>query len=207
MTAAAPYDARLEQRRASVMGMCVFLASEVMLFGGLLVVLLSLRLLHPQEVVAASRQLHLWLGATNTAVLLTSSLAVAVAVHAARTRERRAAAWLLGAAGLLGVLFLAIKALEYAAETAEGRLPLPGSQLQLDGPVHRLFMDLYLIATALHAIHVAIGIAMLAALGIRLGLRRFDLHHRATTVEAVGLYWHFVDVVWIFLFPLLYLVR
>lgn len=202
-----PYVDAGQQREADIMGMYVFLATEIMLFGGLLAVILVVRLLHPHEVVEASKRLHLWIGALNTAVLLTSSLAVAAAVELARAGRGRAAGGWLGAAALAGAAFLGIKAFEYSREIAEGLLPVFSEPGHFEGPVHRLFMDLYLVATGLHALHVAVGILLIGGLGIRLAGGSARLAGRAAVVEVSGLYWHFVDIVWVFLYPALYLAR
>jgi cytochrome c oxidase subunit 3 len=190
-----------------MLGMHIFLASEVMLFGGLFAVAFALRLAHPDEYVAASRRLHLWIGAANTALLLTSSLAVAAAaVWAGEGRRRRTAASLAGAAAL-GLAFLAVKAVEYSLEAAEGLLPGFADPPRFDGPVERLFMDLYLVATGLHAVHLTVGIALLGTIAWRATRGSLALPRRAATVEAAGLYWHLVDVIWVFLYPVLYLAR
>jgi cytochrome c oxidase subunit 3 len=202
-----PYGEAGQQHDADMMGMYLFLGTEIMLFGGLCAVILIYRNIHPEEVVAASRKLHLWIGAINTLVLLTSSLAVAAAVHAARAaRHRSAAAWLATAA-LLGLAFLGIKGFEYFKEYQEGLLPLLSQPARFSGPVDQLFMNLYLFATSLHAIHLTIGIALVAGLAWRLYRYRLPLPRQAVTVEMTGLYWHLVDVVWVFLYPFLYLAR
>jgi cytochrome c oxidase subunit 3 len=201
-----PFSDPRQQHAADLMGMYVFLGSEVMLFGGLFAVLGLLRLQHPAEYVAASRALHVWIGAGNTAILLTSSLTMALAVAAAREGARRAALRRLLATAALGAAFAALKAVEWTLEYREGLLPVPGGDGALAAPVERLFMHLYLVSTGLHAIHLSIGIAVV--LGLRFRIRRgLPLPGRAITVEATGLYWHLVDLVWVFLFPVLYLAR
>jgi len=202
-----PYVTLPQQREAAVMGMYVFLGSEIMLFGGLFVVALALRLLHPQEVVEASKHLHLWIGGINTAVLLTSSFAVALAVHAAGAGARRSAMILLLIAAALGVAFLGIKAFEYSKEYDEGMLPAFGETTHFANPVERLFMDLYLISTALHALHVTVGVMLLGGVATSIGRRWIVLPTRSIVVENSGLYWHLVDAIWIFLYPVLYIVR
>ncbi|TWB59514.1 cytochrome c oxidase subunit 3 [Nitrospirillum viridazoti] len=195
------------QRDTTLMGMYLFLASEIMLFGGLFAVALALRLLHPQEVAAASRRLHYGIGAANTVVLLTSSLAVALAVAAAEMgKVKGTVAGLLAAAGL-GLGFLALKAMEYGMEIREQLLPAFTPAEAFESPAAHLFMDLYLVATALHAVHVTAGVALLAGLAWRVHRRSLVLPRAATGVEVVGLYWHLVDVIWVFLYPVLYLVR
>jgi cytochrome c oxidase subunit 3 len=202
-----PFGQAEQQHEADMMGMYLFLGTEIMLFGGLCAVILIYRGIHPEEVVAASRKLHLWIGAINTVILLTSSLAVAAAVHAARARQSGIAAAQLAVAALLGLAFLAVKTFEYAQEYQEGLLPLLSRPPAFSGPVEQLFMNLYLFSTSLHAIHLTIGIAITAVLAWRLYRRRLPLPNRAVTVEVAGLYWHLVDIVWVFLYPILYLAR
>lgn len=200
-----PYQDGRQQHEAAMMGMYIFLASEVMLFGGLFAVAAAVRILHPADVVDASKALHRWIGAGNTLVLLTSSLCVALAVEAAKGGRRGAAALRLVAAALLGVAFLGIKAYEYASEYAEGLLPIAGGVTRFSTPVQHAFMDLYLVATGLHAVHLSIGIAMLLVVAAR--LRGLVMPDRQILPATVGLYWHLVDVVWVFLYPVLYLAR
>jgi cytochrome c oxidase subunit 3 len=202
-----PYGEAGQQHDADMMGMYLFLGTELMLFGGLCAVILIYRNVHPEEVVAASRKLHMWIGAINTFVLLTSSLVVATAVHAARAARSKLTAACLAAAALLGLTFLGIKAYEYFEEYQEGLLPLLSRPAKFSGPIDQLFMNLYLFATSLHAIHLTIGVSFVTVLAWRLYRRRLPLPGRAVTVEMAGLYWHLVDVVWVFLYPFLYLAR
>ena len=190
------------ERDIARLGMLLFLASEVMLFGGLFAGAFGLRLAHPVAYGAASSQLHLWLGTANTAVLLTSSLLVALAVDAAKRDKPKSLAWLFIAAAVLGLLFAAIKGSEYWLEYREGLMPGVNGGAIGSGP-QRLFMDLYFVATGLHAVHLSIGIALLLALAARALVGRLD---RVLAVN-VALYWHLVDIVWIFLFPTFYLAR
>lgn len=202
-----PYVDANQQHAAGMMGIYIFLATEIMLFGGLFAVALAIRVQHGEEYIAASRQLHVWIGGFNTAVLLTSSLAVALAVHAARLGRTRAANLCLGLGAALGVAFLVIKGLEYSAEHAEGVLPGLSDPEHFATPVHRQFMDLYLIATSLHAIHLFVGILLLVAVMVRIARRSLIIPDRAIVVEVTGVYWHFVDVIWVFLYPAFYLAR
>ena len=200
-----PYAAPGQQREAAMMGMYIFLASETMLFSGLFLVALYLRLEHAPEVVAASRKMHDLIGATNTALLLTSSFLVALAVEAARDGRARPAA--LAMAVLLGLCFLALKAAEYRMEYTVNILPLPGAATDFSSSTQHAFMNLYLIATALHAVHLGIGIVLLATLTVRLLRGRLRLPERCIVMTNAGLYWHLVDVIWIFLYPVFYLAR
>ncbi|HEY3811970.1 MAG TPA: cytochrome c oxidase subunit 3 [Caulobacteraceae bacterium] len=203
-----PYAGLEQQREADYLGMYVFLGSEIMLFGGLFAALFTVRLLHPQAPIEAAEHFKLWLGAANTAVLLTSSLFVALATLVVRDGRRRTASVLLALAVVCGVAFLCIKGVEYRLEYLEGLMPGVGPKIS---PVRSepagLIVDLYFIATFLHAIHLSIGVGLLATLAILLLKRDGAAPPRPITVVMAGLYWHLVDIVWIFLFPVLYLPR
>lgn len=202
-----PYETLVQQRNADKLGMFVFLATEIMLFSGLFACAFVLRILHPQEYVYASKHLHLWIGGVNTLVLLTSSFAVALAVVLARRGASTRVFWCLAAAALLGLGFLGIKAFEYSVEYGDGLLPAFGEATRFVGPVQKLFNDLYLIATFLHALHVTGGVVLLSILALRVRSGSMALPQRAITVELGGLYWHLVDAIWVFLYPVLYLAR
>lgn len=202
-----PYSDPRQQHDAAMMGMYIFLGSEVMLFGGIFLTAAYLRLIHTHDAVAASKALHYGIGGTNTAILLTSSLCVALAVEAGRQGNRKPAiGWLLGALAL-GIGFICLKAYEYAAEYSEKLLPIPNHDQMIRTPVQRLLMDLYLIATGLHALHMLVGLGLLAGLAVGLAKRWVVVPERAIVLITIGLYWHFVDVVWVFLYPVLYLAR
>jgi cytochrome c oxidase subunit 3 len=147
------------------------------------------------------------LGTLNTAVLLGSSLTMALAVRAARLGERRKVVGLLVATMALGVVFLTIKGLEYSLEYDEGLIPgtgfdYPGAHAEQA----KLFFRFYFLMTGLHALHLAIGILVAGGMAILARQRRFDPPHD-TPVDLLGLYWHFVDIVWVFLLPALYLIH
>ncbi|MDY0884419.1 cytochrome c oxidase subunit 3 [Dongia soli] len=202
-----PFADPAQQHAADMLGMYIFLASEIMLFGGLFAVLFVCRILHPQEIAAASKELHLWIGGINTAILLTSSLAVAIAVQMARQGSRGAVIISIVTAAALGSGFLILKGIEYRLEYSDGLLPGFSTAAKFANPAAHLFMNIYLISTALHALHLSIGILLLAGLVWRLLRGSLPLPKRASVVEVSGLYWHLVDVIWIFLYPALYLVR
>jgi cytochrome c oxidase subunit 3 len=194
-----------QQHDVARLGMWVFLATEVLFFGGLILAYCVYRSSYPGGFAEAARHTKIVIGTANTAILLTSSFLVAWAVTAARLRESRFAAFLLWTAALLGVVFLGLKGMEYTMEYHEQLLP--GVDFSFAGPqahaVH-LFFSFYIVATGLHAVHVAVGIAVLVAVGIRAHQRAYsEVYHSPITVA--GLYWHFVDLVWIFLFALIYL--
>jgi cytochrome c oxidase subunit 3 len=199
-----PFDDLAQQRAASTLGIWVFIATEILFFGAPLFAYLVARFTHGPEFASASMRLATPLGVANTAVLLTSSLAMAYADEAAeRGAGPRAVVW-LAIAAVLGCVFLGIKGFEYRTEYVEGLLALaPHAGL---APAEQLFFNLYLFLTGLHAVHLTIGIgAVLAAARSFAVLRPRDA--RAAQVRVTALYWHFVDIVWIFLLPLLYLVR
>lgn len=204
------FSTREQQQFAGAFGMWVFIASELLFFGPLLFAYLYLRLRYPQACAAGSRHTDFLLGTVNTAVLLTSSLLMALAGQAATDGRRRRAALLLAATAALGLAFLAIKGWEYHAEFGEHLFPGAGFRPEHGGLVQHatgieLFFVLYFMTTALHALHLTAGI--LACLWLAFGLRRpGPPAPEPASVELVGLYWHFVDIVWIFLYPLLYLV-
>jgi len=186
------------------LGMWVFVASEVLFFGALLAAYLAGRLHWPHGFGVASRHTHVVLGTVNTAVLLTSSALIALAVACARhTGHRRWAARLLWATAALGCVFVAIKACEWVLEWREGLFPGPG--FILPEPGAQLFFMLYFFMTALHALHLLCGIGAVGVFARASGKRRAWVDPER--IDALALYWHFVDIVWIFLYPFLYLVE
>lgn len=202
-----PYAGAEQQREADYLGMYVFLGSEIMLFGGLFAALFTVRLLHPQAPIEAAQHFKLWLGTANTAILLTSSLFVAAATLVVRNGRRRTASALLALAAFCGVAFVCIKGLEYRLEYLDGLMPGIGPQSPLRHTPAALIVDLYFISTVLHAIHLSIGVGLLSTLAVLLLRRSPSAPPRPITVVMAGLYWHLVDIVWIFLFPVLYLPR
>ena len=199
------FDDREQQFEASELGMWIFLLTEVMFFGGILVAYAIYFVSYTEAFEAASNHLSLSLGALNTVVLLSSSFTMARAVHAAQRESRESQIRWLRNTMVLGVIFLVIKAYEYASKFSEGFLP--GRSFSYEGAqasLHELFLSFYFTLTGLHAIHMVIGIGLLFSLWIMARGDRFTSSYY-TPVEMTGLYWHFVDLVWIFLFPMLYL--
>jgi cytochrome c oxidase subunit III len=194
-----------QQHDVAQLGIWVFLATEVLFFGGLILAYCVYRGAYPAAFAEAAHHTKIVIGTANTAILLTSSFLVAWAVAATRLREARFAALLLWAAALLGIVFVVLKGVEYSREYQEHLLP--GFGFDFPGPqahqVH-LFFAFYIIATGLHAVHVAVGIAVLVVVGLRARQRAYSDVYNSPVVVA-GLYWHFVDLVWIFLFALIYL--
>jgi cytochrome c oxidase subunit 3 len=197
---------RQHERQASSFGMWIFLSTETLFFGVLFVAYSMGRLRFPEAFAAANLHTNLLLGTLNTAVLLSSSACMAMAVQTAKFRRRRATVALLGVTVALGLAFLAIKGLEYRSEYLEHLLP--GNDFQFDAALRQgaeLFFWMYFVMTGAHAAHLLIGIALVGMLALRLRSGGFA-RHPAHGVELTGLYWHFVDLVWIFLYPCIYLV-
>jgi cytochrome c oxidase subunit 3 len=203
--AAHQFDDLAQQHEADTLGMWVFLLTEIMFFGGLFLGYTVYRSAYPQAFAEGSHHLDIWLGSINTVVLITSSLSMALAVHSAQTNACRGLIRFLLLTILLGLVFLGIKGTEYLHKFEEHLVP--GANFVYPEPhAHQvqLFFSFYFGMTGLHAFHMIVGIGLLAALVWRAVQRRFSADYYAP-VELIGLYWHFVDIVWIFLFPLLYL--
>jgi cytochrome c oxidase subunit III len=200
------FDDAEQQHEASSIGMWIFLATEVMFFGGMFTGYAMYRTAYPQAFAAASSDLDIWLGTINTAVLIGSSFTMALAVRSAQVSERKPLVIFLFLTLLLGGIFLIIKFTEYYHKFEEHLVP--GAAFNYEVSLARpaeIFFSFYFAMTGMHALHMVIGMGLLAALVVQAWRDRFSaLYH--TPVEIVGLYWHFVDIVWIFLFPLLYLV-
>jgi cytochrome c oxidase subunit III len=203
-----------QQHEADTLGIWLFLVTEVMFFGGLFTGYALDRWLYYSAFAAASRVLDIRLGAINTAVLLTSSFTMALSVRAAQTAKRGALALLLILTMLLGAVFLGIKGFEYYQKFVEH--VVPGIDFAPQGEVlarlapgglghAQLFFCFYFFMTGLHALHMIVGLGLLFVLLLRALRGDFTPGYYAP-VEVTGLYWHFVDIIWIFLFPLLYLI-
>jgi len=199
------FDDFEQQRESSTLGMWVFLAAEIIFFGALILSFLYYRLSYPGEFGAASNQTKAVLGTVNTAILLTSSLLVALAVDAARKEQAGAVTFYLACSVALGIAFLAVKFTEYRQEYREHLVPGPGFRIEgVDAGRAKLFFLFYFVMTGIHALHVLIGIGLLTVVAWN-AFRGDYTRENHNAVEVSGLYWHFVDIVWIFLFPLLYL--
>jgi len=191
-------------RETAQLGIWLFLMTETLFFGALLLGYTVLRHTYPEGFVEAGKETKIVIGTVNTAVLLTSSATMAWAVHAAQTGHRRLLARLLGATAGLGIVFLALKGFEYSLEYNEKLVPGINFDLAKHGPIAELFYFFYFTATGLHAVHLTIGIGIVCVMMMRAWRGAFSpLYH--TPVEVTGLYWHFLDFVWIFLYPLIYL--
>lgn len=199
------FDDAAQQRHAASLGMWVFLATEMMFFGVVFFGYALARAHFPAAFAAASRHTSLPLGTLNTAILLTSSFTMALGVRAAALRAGRSASRLLLATAALGVLFAAVKLTEYGIDYRGHLVPVLDFAFEparYAGAL--LFFWLYFATTGLHLVHLSIGVALVARLAWR--ARRHADARFAAAVEMTGLYWHFVDLVWIFLYPCLYLI-
>ncbi len=220
-----------QQHGAASFGMWIFLGTELMVFGGLFTAYAVYRHAYPHAFAAASGQLNVWYGGVNTLVLLTSSFTMALGVYAAQIGRREMLVWCLALTAALGTLFLVIKGFEYYGDYEENLVPglafVPAEWTPDSPDVHRrpprellehdpyearmfpqrvqLFLMCYYIMTGLHAVHLLIGITILVIQAVLAHRGSFPPAYYAP-VEISGLYWHFVDVVWIFLLPLLYLI-
>ena len=195
-----------QQFDASVFGMWIFLVTEVLFFGGLFAAYAVYRWSYPEAFKAASHTLDINLGFLNTMVLIASSLTMAMAVHASQLSKKKALLVWLGLTILLGTAFLGVKAVEYSHKFQHHLVPgVHFSFPEYTGHGSQLFFSLYFAMTGLHALHMIIGIGLLLALVVMAARGTFDENYH-NPVEITGLYWHFVDIVWIFLFPLLYLI-
>jgi len=197
------YETLAQQHHADTLGMWVFLGTEVLFFGGLITAYVLYRATYSYAFARASLTLDIVSGTVMTLVLLGSSLTMAMAVHSAQLGHRKALVLFLILTIVLGVAFLGIKGNEYFHKWEDHHIPGPG--FVWHGPEAReaqLFIYFYFALTGLHALHMIIGVGIMSVL-VALTLKGRVKNY---TVEISGLYWHFVDIVWIFLFPLLYLV-
>jgi cytochrome c oxidase subunit 3 len=231
-----------QQKEAAVVGMWVFLLTEILFFGGLFAAYMVYRIWYFDAFAEASRSLSLFWGGLNTAVLIGSSLTMAMAVRCAQTNKRTATVNWLILTMILGAVFLGVKVIEYAdkfehhhvpgynfqwaaaheapAAAGEHAAPVAAGAATTEAAPHRelalnadqlqlttqIYFSLYFTMTGLHALHMIIGIGIMCVITWMSWKGRFDEQYY-TPVEMAGLYWHFVDIVWIFLFPLLYLVE
>ena len=199
------YATLAQQSETALLGMWVFIATETLFFGGLIFTYFIYRQAYPREFAAAGRDTVLWCGTVNIVLLLTSSLTMVSSINAAAAGRRRDLTRWLAATALLGVAFLGVKGYEYLSDYQDQVVPAinfiikPG-----EAPASELFWVFYFVGTGLHAVHLSIGIALVLYMLWR--VRRGDLTPAYyAPLEVLGLYWSFVDVVWIFLYPAIYL--
>jgi cytochrome c oxidase subunit 3 len=206
LAVAEQFDDRFQQREAAGLGMWTFLASEVMIFGVLFTGYTVYRAGDPGAFRQGSLHLYESIGATNTAILLVSSVTMFLAVHASGAGRRGRTVWLLVVSAVLGAAFLGLKGVEYALDIREHLVPGYNFTPEQGGPHVAIFLVFYWITTSLHALHLTAGVLCTLAMAVLIR-RDGAVKPRSNQVEVLGLYWHFVDIIWVFLFPLLYLVR
>lgn len=202
-----------QQRETATFGMWMFLLTEIMFFGGLFTSYLVYRRTYYEAFVEGSQKMNIVLGAVNTAVLICSSLSMAMGVRAAQTGNRKLMVILLLITIVFGFGFLGIKAVEYHEHWTNHEFPGPNFHFESGDPAHpatdpvhtQIYFSLYWAMTGLHALHMVIGIGLVTWL-VLAGMKGAFSPAYYSPVENVGLYWHFVDLVWIYLFPLLYLI-
>jgi cytochrome c oxidase subunit 3 len=195
-----------QQFSSSKLGMWLFLFTEIMFFGGLFVAYIVYRSWNPELFTMAATQLDTMLGAVNTVVLIGSSLTIALAIRAAQLNKQKQIIYYLLGTIALATVFLIIKYFEYTAKIDIGIMP--GALYTFEGidhPKANVFFSIYYMMTGLHGIHVLIGIGLMIWLVIRAKAGDYGSSY-FTPVEMTGLYWHLVDIIWIFLFPLMYLI-
>jgi cytochrome c oxidase subunit 3 len=199
------FDTIEQQQDAATIGMWAFLATEVLFFGGMFLGYSVYRYRFSEAFALASNRMDIVLGTLNTAILIGSSLTVVLSLHAAQHDRRRALVRLLGLTIILGLIFLGIKFTEYYHKYEESLVPGLNMNVTTEQARHAaIFFSFYFAMTGMHALHMIIGIGIFTVLLVAAQRGRFtSLHH--TPVEIAGLYWHFVDIIWIFLYPLFYL--
>ena len=194
-----------QQFYASTLGMWLFIATEIMFFGGVFTAYVYYRSMYREAFIHGSHHLDVTLGTINTAVLITSSLTMALAVHAAQLGQRRLVMIFLVLTMALGAAFLGIKSVEYYHKFVEHHVPGPAFHFEPEHFSHaQIFFSLYFVMTGIHALHMVIGLGIMSVM-LWWAWRGTITREYSNPIEISGLYWHFVDIVWIFLFPLLYL--
>ena len=201
------FDTPAQQSEASALGMWVFLVTEVMFFGGMFTGYTIYRRMYPDAFASTSHFMNVALGGINTAVLISSSLTMALAVRSAQLGRRKELIVLLVCTLALGLVFLGIKGVEYHEKWTDHHIPGPGFHYEDVRYAHeaQILFFLYFAMTGMHALHMIVGVGLLTALIAMAWRKRFSAEWY-TPVDMIGLYWHFVDIIWIFLFPLLYLI-
>ena len=196
-----------QQRHAAQMGMWVWLATELLLFAGLFLVALILRVTHPDSVTAAALHLKFWIGATNTAVLICSSFTMSGAIEMSRLGWQRGMVRCMVLTAGLGTVFLLLKGYEYYRDYMENVTPFLARPYAIVGDdPSKLFVNVYYVTTALHGLHLTTGVAIMLVLAWQASAPGYLSRHQ-NRIEVYGLYWHFIDLIWISVFPILYVLN
>jgi cytochrome c oxidase subunit 3 len=195
-----------QQRESAKMGMWIFLLTEILLFGGLFMAYTYFRTTNMEMFYNAHKFLNVYLGTTNTIVLITSSVTIALAIRAIRLNHRKQSIYLLAATLVLAAAFLVIKYFEYSHKFHLGQLPGKYYTFTgIEGNNPHIFFGVYFVMTGLHGLHVIAGMIVIGWM-LRKTIRGTFSSEYYTPVELTGLYWHLVDMIWIYIFPLLYLI-
>lgn len=196
-----------QQRESATLGMWIFLSTEILFFGALFTAYFIFRGIYPKAFAEASGAMLIKFGTANTFILICSSLTMALSVHAAQMGKRKLLVTLLVVTALLGAAFLINKGFEYHQEWVEHHVPGPGFEFpESSDPRHaQIFFSLYFIMTGIHTVHLIIGAFVVLTLAFFAWKGHYAPEYH-TPIENVGLYWHFVDIVWVFLYPMIYLV-
>lgn len=202
------FESLEQQHHAATLGTWVFLASEMMLFGAMFMGYTVYRIFYGGTFHEISKHLNLPLGSVNTAILITSSFTIAVAVHAAKETRKKLMQLMLAATATLGSVFLLIKGYEWYEEFHKNLAPffdMPFAYSGADVGAAKLFMSFYFAMTGFHFLHLLAGVS-LVSWTLFLSVRGKIAYEKPNRVEMTGLYWHLVDVIWVFIYPLFYLV-
>lgn len=201
------FDDPEQQKESSTLGMWVFLLTEIMFFGGMFGGYTVYRNMYPEAFASTSHFMNITIGAINTAVLIGSSFTMVLAVRSAQIGNKKLLITFLVLTLILGCVFLGFKYVEYHEKWVDHHIPGPGFRYEDTRYFHQaqILFFLYFAMTGMHAMHMIVGAGLLTTLIVMAARNRFSAEWY-TPVDMIGLYWHFVDIVWIFLFPLLYLI-
>ena len=193
-----------QQRHAAMLGMWSWLLTELLLFAALFLIAMVLRILHPASVRNAAHHLEFGIGAANTVVLIVSSLTMSGAIVTSRLGLQRVMVWCMGATAALGTLFLVLKGYEWYLDYRDHLVPFMARPYDLAGDrASILYVDLYYVATALHGFHLTTGVAILLVLTLQARTSGYLSRHQ-NRIEVYGLYWHFIDLMWIMVYTIIY---
>ena len=196
-----------QQRHAASLGMWSWLLTELLLFAALFLIALILRIVHPEAVKNAAHHLEFWIGAANTAVLIVSSLTMSAAIMTSRLGWQKIMVWCMYATAALGTLFLVLKGYEYYKDYLDHLTPFMARPYDLSGDrTSILYVNLYYVATALHGFHLTTGVGILLVLAVQAKAPGYLSRHQ-NRIEVYGLYWHFIDLMWIMVFTIIYVMN
>jgi cytochrome c oxidase subunit 3 len=200
------FESEAQQRRAGILGMWSWLLTELLLFAGLFLIAVVLRVQYPDSVHQAVAHLKFWIGATNTAILIVSSLTMSTAIELSRLGHQRLMVRAMLATVALGTAFILLKSYEYYVDYVEHMTPFLNRPFELaDDRPATLFVNLYWVTTALHAFHLITGVTILVIMALQARAEGYLRRHQ-NRIEIYGLYWHFIDLIWIMVFPILYVI-